>query len=201
MATLRAALQTGVACRAAALARSSAGASSSSTILRTGGASSSVLSSRDARAPAGLLAAHWGAPVSSFHSSAPAQSTLLVGSLSLAAAALAGSYAIRAYNAANPSEEAPAGQVAGEAAKPSASHKAYGAEMFARRFYRGPFDDKMSKREASLILGVRESASPERIRERYKKMLILNHPDMGGSTYIAGKINEAKDLLLGKRMA
>jgi DnaJ family protein C protein 19 len=169
-----------------------AGVASSSAILRTsGGASSSVLSSRDAT---GLLAAH-------FHSSAPAQSTLLVGSLSLAAAALAGSYAIRAYNSANPSEEAPAEQVAGEAAKPSTSHKTYGAEMFARRFYRGPFDDKMSKREASLILGVRESASPERIRERYKKMLILNHPDMGGSTYIAGKINEAKDLLLGKRMA
>jgi len=27
-------------------------------------------------------------------------------------------------------------------------------------------------------------------------MLIANHPDVGGSTFIAGKINEAKDVLL-----
>ncbi len=42
----------------------------------------------------------------------------------------------------------------------------------------------------------RESADPKRIQERHRKMLIANHPDMGGSTFLAGKINEAKDVLL-----
>jgi hypothetical protein len=29
----------------------------------------------------------------------------------------------------------------------------------------------------------------------YKKMMLLNHPDLGGSTLISHKINEAKDML------
>ena len=124
-------------------------------------------------------------------------SSLLAGSLSLAAAAVAGSYALRAYNAVNAPEGSAAGAAAGGGGA-SASHKAWGAEALARRFYRGPFEDKMSRREAALVLGVRESAAPERIRERYKKMLLLNHPDVGGSTFLAGKVNEAKDILLGR---
>lgn len=67
----------------------------------------------------------------------------------------------------------------------------------SRNFYDGPFEDKMTRREAALILGVRESASEERIRNAHRKLLILNHPDTGGSTFIATKINQAKELLLG----
>ena len=66
--------------------------------------------------------------------------------------------------------------------------KSWGAEMLAKRFYRGGFEDKMTRREAALILGVRESATPERIRDRHRKMLMLNHPDMGGSTFLAEKV-------------
>ena len=59
----------------------------------------------------------------------------------------------------------------------------------------------MTRKEAALILGVRESSTPKRIKEAHRKLLILNHPDTGGSTYMAGKINEAKELLLkGKKM-
>lgn len=65
----------------------------------------------------------------------------------------------------------------------------------------GGFEEQMTRKEAALILGVRESSTPKRIKEAHRKLLILNHPDTGGSTYMAGKINEAKELLLqGKKM-
>ena len=71
---------------------------------------------------------------------------------------------------------------------------------FAKNFYDGGFEEKMSKREAALILGVRESATLERIKDAHRKILIINHPDKGGSAYLGAKINEAKDLLMkGKR--
>lgn len=67
------------------------------------------------------------------------------------------------------------------------------------KYYEGGFEETMTRREAALILGVRESSSPKRIKEAHRKLLILNHPDTGGSTYMAGKINEAKELLLKGR--
>ena len=54
----------------------------------------------------------------------------------------------------------------------------------------------MTKREAALILGVRESATIDRIKDAHRRILINNHPDRGGSPIIAAKVNEAKDFLL-----
>jgi 3'-phosphoadenosine 5'-phosphosulfate sulfotransferase (PAPS reductase)/FAD synthetase len=72
----------------------------------------------------------------------------------------------------------------------------FSGSWFARNFYDGGFEEKITKREAALILGVRESASVERIKEAHRRILLLNHPDRGGSAYIAAKVNEAKDLLM-----
>lgn len=64
------------------------------------------------------------------------------------------------------------------------------------KYYDGGFEDTMTRREAALILGVRESSSPARVKDAHRNLLILNHPDTGGSTFLAGKLNEAKELLL-----
>lgn len=65
-------------------------------------------------------------------------------------------------------------------------------------YYRGGFEAKMNKREAALILGVREFARPEQIKDAHRRIMIANHPDRGGSPYLAMKINEAKAILDSK---
>lgn len=67
--------------------------------------------------------------------------------------------------------------------------------LASSKYYRGGFEPKMSKREASLILGVSPSASKLKVKDVHKKIMLLNHPDRGGSPYLAAKINEAKDLM------
>ncbi|CAF3509108.1 unnamed protein product [Rotaria sp. Silwood1] len=69
------------------------------------------------------------------------------------------------------------------------------AEGLSSKYYKGGFDPKMNRREAALILGVSPTANKTRIRDAYKRLIVLNHPDRGGSPYIAAKINEAKDFL------
>jgi len=63
------------------------------------------------------------------------------------------------------------------------------------KYYKGGFEGKMTKREAALILGVSPNAPAKKISDSHKKIMLLNHPDRGGSPYLASKINEAKDFL------
>lgn len=49
----------------------------------------------------------------------------------------------------------------------------------------------------SLLLN-RESTATDKIKEAHRKVMVANHPDAGGSHYLASKINEAKDVMLGK---
>ncbi|KAI8851358.1 DnaJ domain-containing protein, partial [Chytridium lagenaria] len=70
-----------------------------------------------------------------------------------------------------------------------------GSSVASNKFLKGGFDSKMTKREAAQILGIRESASKEKLKEAHRRIMLLNHPDRGGSPYLAAKINEAKDMM------
>lgn len=55
----------------------------------------------------------------------------------------------------------------------------------------------MSADEACEILGVAPSASSNDIENAYRRVMKSAHPDHGGSDWMAAKVNQAKDVLLG----
>ncbi len=54
----------------------------------------------------------------------------------------------------------------------------------------------MSHEEALEILGLRPECTIEDIREAHRRLMQTCHPDHGGSSYLAARINAAKDVLL-----
>ena len=54
----------------------------------------------------------------------------------------------------------------------------------------------MTDEEAYQILGLSQPASESEIASAYKKLMLKMHPDRGGSSYLASKINQARDHLI-----
>jgi DnaJ homolog subfamily C member 19 len=50
--------------------------------------------------------------------------------------------------------------------------------------------------EALALFGLTATADKKQIIKRHRELIQKNHPDRGGSDYLAAKINEAKEVLL-----
>jgi hypothetical protein len=63
---------------------------------------------------------------------------------------------------------------------------------------RAPPAGRMTRDEAWAVLGLAPGASEAEIRSAYLRLMQGAHPDKGGSAWLAARINQARDVLLGR---
>jgi DnaJ-domain-containing protein 1 len=59
-----------------------------------------------------------------------------------------------------------------------------------------PGSGPMTKEEAYKVLGLEAGATTADIRKAHRRLMQRLHPDLGGTSFLAARINEAKDVLL-----
>jgi hypothetical protein len=73
------------------------------------------------------------------------------------------------------------------------------ADADARERQRGaPGSGAMTEQEAYQVLGLEAGASAADVRKAHRRLMQRVHPDLGGSSFLAARINQAKDVLLAK---
>ena len=64
---------------------------------------------------------------------------------------------------------------------------------------RAPGTGAMTQQEAYEILGLQPGASEEAVREAHRALMKRIHPDAGGTSGLAARVNQAKDVLVKQR--
>lgn len=54
----------------------------------------------------------------------------------------------------------------------------------------------MTEDEAYQVLGLEKGATTEAIHRSHRELMKKIHPDQGGTTYLATRVNQARDILL-----
>lgn len=57
-------------------------------------------------------------------------------------------------------------------------------------------EQAMDKEQAMSVFGFKNIPSKKEVIQRHRELMQKNHPDLGGSDFLAAQINEAKDILL-----